>query len=119
MPPSRFWLRSLTVFPLIVASACSRPAPAPVPVAGSNDAAFKKLAVEVLEDTYRRAPTQATYLGIHTYDDKLEDYSRQGVVDQVAAARQFKSQADAIDPATLSLEAQPFTTALRGMGQRA
>ena len=23
--------------------------------------------------TYRRQPTQATYLGIHKYDDKLED----------------------------------------------
>ncbi len=41
--------------------------------AGSGDAAFRQLATEILEDLYKRHPTQATDLGIHKYDDQLDD----------------------------------------------
>jgi uncharacterized protein (DUF885 family) len=90
---------------LTLTTACG-PAQPPKPAAGSGDEAFTKLAADILEDTYRRAPTQATYLGIHKYDDKLEDYSRQAVGAWVEAARRFRSQLDGIDPATLTLGKQ-------------
>jgi uncharacterized protein (DUF885 family) len=90
----------------VLVPACgSPPAPAP-PVRESRDAAFAALARDVLEDLYRRHPTQATYLGIHKYDDRLEDYSRQAVRNEVAAWRQFRERARAIDSASLSLENQ-------------
>src|SRR5436190_16099071 len=86
-----------------VVACSSRP---PAPAAGSGDAAFVTLSSEVLEDTYRRQPTQATYLGIHKYDDSIEDYSQAGVAATVEAARNLRARVEAVDPATLSLDKQ-------------
>jgi uncharacterized protein (DUF885 family) len=87
----------------MLAAACGSPRPpSPQPAAASGDGAFNTVAHEYLEDYYRRQPTQATYLGIHKYDDRLEDYSRQAVTDAVASARQLRSRVAAIDPLTLS-----------------
>jgi len=88
---------------ILLASACSSPPPAKPE---SKDTAFTALASEYLEDFYRRQPTQATDLGIHKYDDQLENYSRQAIMDAVASARQFRDRAGAIEPASLSLEKQ-------------
>ena len=79
---------------------------APTPVPGSSDAAFTALAGEILTDYYQRHPTQATDLGIHDYDDRLENYSSGAVSAEIAAARAFKARLDAIDPETLSLDQQ-------------
>src|ERR1700730_17492294 len=38
------------------------------------------------------SPTTATSSGIHTYDDKLEDYSKAGVAKRVAALKKFESE---------------------------
>ena len=85
------------------AAACGSPRPQPSSVATpSGGTAFNAVAHEYLEDYYRRQPTQATYLGIHTYDDRLEDYSRQAVTDAIASARQFRDRVAAVDPQTLS-----------------
>ena len=63
-------------------------------------------ASEDLEVYDQRHPTQATYLGIHTFDDRLEDYSRQGVTDEIAANRGFRERVAAIDSRTLSASNQ-------------
>ena len=76
------------------------------PAPGSGDTAFKQLATEILEDSFKRHPTQATDLGIHKYDDRLDDYSAAGVKAEADAARAFKTRLTAIDPATLSLDQQ-------------
>ena len=68
----------------------------------SRDQAFNSLAHDYLEDLYRREPTRATDLGIHKYDDRLEDYSRPAVTDAARSARQFRDQVSAIDPSALS-----------------
>jgi uncharacterized protein (DUF885 family) len=86
----------------ILAAACR--AKAPERPAASQDGAFTAVAGEYLEDIFRRQPTQATDLGIHKYDDRLEDYSRQGVMDAIAAARGFRDRANAIDPSALSAD---------------
>jgi uncharacterized protein (DUF885 family) len=84
-------------------TACGSPqAPPPPAAAPSADAPFTALAGEYLEDLYRRQPTQATYLGIHKYDDKLDDYSKQGVTDAVASARGFRQRVAATDTAALN-----------------
>ena len=98
----------MAFFVIISASlftACSSPPP-PQPAAESKDAAFTAVAGEYLEDLYRRQPTQATDLGVHKYDDQLENYSREAVADAVASARQFRERVNAIDPATLSADKQ-------------
>src|SRR4051794_30567957 len=85
----------------IAAAACTSKAP-DRPAAGQQDAAFTAVAGEYLEDIFRRQPTQATDLGIHKYDDRLENYSRQGVMDAIAAARGFRDRVNAIDASALS-----------------
>ncbi len=98
----------MAFFVIISASlftACSSPPP-PQPAAESKDAAFTAVAGEYLEDLYRRQPTQATDLGVHKYDDQLENYSREAVADAVASARQFRERVNAIDPASLSADKQ-------------
>jgi len=86
-------------------AACSSPPPSK-PAPANKDSAFTALAGEYLEDLYRRQPTQATDLGVHKYDDLLENYSRQAVAESVASARQFRDRVSAIDPSTLSLDNQ-------------
>lgn len=89
-----------------VSPACGSPPASSQPARASHDAAFTEIARDVLDDLYRRQPTQATYLGIHKYDDRLEDYSHQAVTDAVAVLRQFRERAGAIDPRSLSPENQ-------------
>ncbi|HKW00363.1 MAG TPA: DUF885 domain-containing protein [Vicinamibacterales bacterium] len=76
------------------------------PLPGSGDAAFKQIATEILEDLFKRHPTQATDLGIHKYDAQLDDYSAAAVKAESDAARAFKTRLQAVDPASLSLDQQ-------------
>ena len=94
--------QSAAVAMLLVASVvgCNQPPPPP-PTTPSADAAFTEVANAVLEDVYRRHPTQATFLGIHKYDDRLEDFSRQAVMDEIAALRGFRDRVAAIDASRL------------------
>jgi len=87
--------------------ACSGGAAKPAATAaGSGDAAFTALATEILEDYYQRNPTSATDLGIHKYDDKLEDYSAAAVASEVTALKAFRARLEAIAPSTLTLDRQ-------------
>ena len=86
---------------LAVASRCSQAPPAPA-AKPSGDAAFAEVSRAYLEDTYKRQPTVATFLGIHKYNTVLRDPSRQAVADEISAARQFRERVAAIDPSTLN-----------------
>lgn len=89
----------------VVAMAACTAGPS-TPPAGSGDPAFQALVNEIVEDLYRQSPSTATYLGIHKYDDRLEDYSAVSIAAEVARARAFRQRLDAIDPATLTPDAQ-------------
>ncbi len=100
-------LRGVLAMAIASIVGCSGGSPAPqAPVAGSGDAAFKQLTTEILEDTFKRHPSQSTDLGIHKFDDQLDDYSAASVKAEAEAARAFKARLTAIDPATLSLDPQ-------------
>ena len=86
--------------------ACSGGPAKPATAAGSGDATFTALATEILEDYYQRNPTSATDLGIHKYDDKLEDYSAAAVASEVTALKAFRARLEAIAPNTLTLDRQ-------------
>jgi uncharacterized protein (DUF885 family) len=73
---------------------------------GSGDAAFRALAKDAIGDFMRRDPSEATDLGIHTYDSEMDDVSQAAVVAQSKALADFASRVNAIDPASLSLDAQ-------------
>ena len=46
---------------------------------GSADAQFQSLAAKYVEEILRTNPEQATHLGDHRFDDRLDDYSLAGV----------------------------------------
>ena len=100
---NRSLVTALLVASLTAAGCGSQPAEAPGP---SEDALFTDTAHQFLEDMYRRQPTEATRLGIHTYDDRLEGYSKQAITDEAAAARAFRDRIAAIDPKKLSASNQ-------------
>ena len=86
---------------------CTRAeSPAGTPAAVSADADFQKLSDEFVADYMKRNPTAATYLGVHDYDDQLEDASRAAVDREVADYKQFRARFAAIDPSRLSLANQ-------------
>src|SRR5688500_9441446 len=72
---------------ILCASSCASSVPqAPGDTALSENAAFDEVSRSFLDDLYQRQPTWATYLGIHKYNDRLDDYSRKAVDEAVASA---------------------------------
>ena len=86
--------------------ACGSSSKSPAPVAAPGDAAFRQIASEILEYTYKRDPSNATYLGIHKYDDLIQDYSAAAVTADVEAIKSFRAKLNAVDADALSLDAQ-------------
>ena len=90
----------------LLLSACqSVPAPQ-TPPPGSGDAAFTTLASFILKAHYMRNPSTATDLGVHLYDDVMDDASQQAIADETAELTSFREKLAAIDPATLTLVRQ-------------
>ena len=76
---------------------------AAAPDAGDpSNVAFRKVADAVLADLYARNPTYATDLGLHQFDNKLEDYSAAAVTDELAAITRFEGDLQRIDPSSLT-----------------
>ena len=86
--------------------ACGSSSKSPAPVAAPGDAAFRQIASEILEYTYKRDPSNATYLGIHKYDDLIQDYSAAAVTADVEAIKSVRAKLNAVDAGALSLDAQ-------------
>jgi uncharacterized protein (DUF885 family) len=85
----------------LLATACG-PSQPPQAAAGSGDPAFSRLAQSLLEDHYAHHPSEATYLGIHRFDDQLDDFSAAGATSESEALSKFRAELAAIDPATLT-----------------
>jgi uncharacterized protein (DUF885 family) len=76
------------------------------PATPPGDAAFATIVDEVVDEWLRRNPTQATYLGVHTYDEQLEDLSRAAITPDIAALKTARGRVAATEPATLSIANQ-------------
>jgi uncharacterized protein (DUF885 family) len=87
----------------LLGAGCGR-APAPRASAGSGDAAFRALAKSILDAHVQQNPSEATDLGIHTYDDRLDDLSQAAISAESAALKAFHAKLAAIDPASLTLD---------------
>jgi len=71
--------------------------------APAGDAAFLALADRFIDTYYLpRHPTDATGLGVHTYDAALEDYSQSGVTRDVEELTTWEARFATVDPAALS-----------------
>jgi uncharacterized protein (DUF885 family) len=67
-----------------------------------KQAAWDKLADEYFEQVYFKfSPTGGTAAGLHQYDALLEDYSRTGIEENVAALHAFEKRVEAVDAAGL------------------
>ncbi len=77
---------------------CSQP-PTPPP---SADTVFQVVADEFVSDFLKRNPSAATYLGVHDYDDQLEDPSRAAVDAEIASLKQFRQRFAALEPGVLT-----------------
>jgi len=89
---------------LFAAAGAGCASPAPPPPKPSADAPFHALAADIIEDHNKRHPSTATDLGIHTYDDQLEDLSQAALAAELEAMRGFRSKLAAIDPSTLTAD---------------
>ena len=70
--------------------------------ANEKQAAWDKLADEYFEQVYFKfGPTGGTAAGLHQYDALLEDYSRAGIEEKVAALHAFEKRVEAVDAAGL------------------
>ena len=73
------------------------------PQAGADDAAMTKLADDFMDNFYFPAnPTLSTLAGIHRYDDRIEDYSRQSIDARVRSLHDYERRLSALDRGTLS-----------------
>ena len=86
--------------------ACSKSEPSAKPSSVARDSAFTNLAREIIDDRMKRSPTSATDLGVHTYDDQIEDYSQAAITAESQAMNTFRDRLVAVDTAGLSLEKQ-------------
>src|SRR4051794_14026162 len=72
----------------------------------AGDASFDRLTREILQDFYRRHPSAATQLGVHDYDNKIEDVSAGAFDAEVTADSTFRARLLASDSSKLSLDQQ-------------
>jgi uncharacterized protein (DUF885 family) len=68
------------------------------------DERFRSLADRFFEQLMELEPVWATFVGIHRWDDRLGDASRDGVEKRVALARQFVRDLEALPEGELSSE---------------
>ena len=85
-------------------SGCTPKPPAIDTAAG--DAAFRVVVDDVLNDLFRRHPSTATDLGVHTFDSAIEDYSAAAVAAEIASTKAFRERLRAIAPEALSAPRQ-------------
>jgi uncharacterized protein (DUF885 family) len=81
---------------------------APAQIANQDSAAqFRELADKYFDQVYfKYAPTTGTLDGFHQYDTQLENYTRAGVDEEVAALKEYEAKFAAISPNSLDLSTQ-------------
>ena len=70
------------------------------------NADLNNLAEEYWQDELAASPTQALMLGIHDYDELMDDASREAEDARIAQLREYAKAAEAIEPSGLSAQDQ-------------
>jgi uncharacterized protein (DUF885 family) len=76
--------------------------PQSTPAAGPLDGKFWDVIEAHFRDLVEKHPIFATYMGLHHLDDRLDDGTRDAVVQEIADAHRMETEIEAIDPAGLS-----------------
>jgi uncharacterized protein (DUF885 family) len=71
---------------------------------GSGDTVFQKLSDEFLDGYLAWRSQYAVYLGIHEYDGKITDFSKQSIDSELIRLKTYEQKFSAIDSASLSPE---------------
>jgi uncharacterized protein (DUF885 family) len=66
------------------------------------DATFEALAEARFRYAVEHSPTLGSFLGLHEFDERLSDGTRDAVISDIAEARRYLGQLAALDPAGLS-----------------
>src|SRR6185312_3011405 len=75
--------------------------------AETSSTAFTQLADEYFDTYYfPHYPSTATSLGVHAYDNKIENYSKSGIHQEITLLQNFAKQVSAIDEASLNEQLQ-------------
>ena len=105
------WRHRLSAFAIVATGvvqtgACSGSSTPAASTSGPGDAAFVKLADDILQDYFKEHPTLATDLGVHRYDDRMDDLSQAARAAESTALKARRTALTAIDAATLSPDRQ-------------
>jgi uncharacterized protein (DUF885 family) len=87
------------------ARAVRKPTPSPSPTAAAPqtpDAEFEAIAEEFMKGYLAARPLQATNLGIHDYDGRVQDFNRLAIDAEVARLKRFDDRLKKFDLAKLS-----------------
>jgi uncharacterized protein (DUF885 family) len=71
---------------------------------GSADAQLQSLARQFFYEGFRESPVQATAVGVHTYDARLDDVSVAAVERRSAELKTYLAKFEAIDPSALTAD---------------
>ena len=63
---------------------------------------FDTIVRDYFETSYRLQPVEATWLGVHTYDDQLGDFTDDGFEERAAVAREFQARLAGVQPDVLA-----------------
>jgi uncharacterized protein (DUF885 family) len=97
--PRRYALTSALLAAFMAACSTADKPPAPAQTA---DSSFAALTRAIIDDFMRRHPSSATDLGVHRYDDRIEDVSQPAVQAESKALADFRAQLVAVDTSALS-----------------
>lgn len=92
-------LSALSVSLLSLALPTPLLAQAPKP---SPSQAYNQLVDRYFEDYYQGSPSEATYLGIHSYDQQLEDYSKAGIQQDISETKAYLKSFETLETQGLS-----------------
>lgn len=84
----------------------------PASETGSPDVQLESLARAFVGESEQRDPLFADSIGVHTYDDRLPDYSAAGLRDQSRWERGWRARLAAVDPSMLSANGRADRTEL-------
>ena len=103
---------------LALAFACFSAGFTNLAAADSEDAMFDKVAEEYIQGYLSARPLQATRLGFHQYDGKINDYSRLAIDAEIARLQRFADRLQKFDATKLgpraSLDLRILLAAIRG-----
>ena len=71
--------------------------------AGPGDSSFVALTHQIIDDWLKRKPSLAADLGVHKYDDQVEDVSKGAQLAASQSLKDFRAKVAAIDSTKLSL----------------